>query len=573
MKWTVKSLREVGAFQWTIIIIYAVTTVPWEWGNFGILVIAPRIPHWCRDASPGFQNLTAEQQRQIMTSSGVVCQRPDVNFTAMTSDEILAANFSAVPWVACDQGVSYDHSEFDYTATEQYNLGCGKDWIISMANTIYMFGFLVASAASGAVADRFGRKTVLVASAILGAGAHLLAALAPGLVQFLVGRFIAAMCEIAAFTSASIFCMEFLRKDQRVVPPVALAVIRAIGSAGFGALAMVVRNHQHIQLIVAACFLAGAVVNFCYFPKSPRWLMSQHRHDEARAVLQRISAFNKQQTAINYICSNYHHDDEERPPPETRQVDRKATLLDLVRTRTLRKRTAVLCIMWFNLVLVSYVLTFNLGDFGPDVRTSIIIAAVFAFPALVVTMCTVDRFGRQVSAFAFMLAAGVCCFAMGPLVGATDSPLLLALAIMGKLLCGNQYFIVYLYTPELYPTVIRTTGLGTASTVARVAGMLAPQISLLNRFWAPCLVVVLGFAGVVSAALTPLLPDTTGYELPQSLEDGERFRADHRYKLVLPRDFPLRCGTHSNKTKLEPPVAGQKDEGNEDQRLTNQAEV
>ena len=529
-------MREVGAFQWSVIVMYAITVIPWLWGNIAILVVAPKIPHWCRDASPSFQNLTEEQQRRIMTSSEV-CQRPDVNFTTMTSEQLLTSNFTSVPWIPCDQGVSYDHSEFDYTATEQYNLGCGNEWLISMTNTIYMLGFFLAAAPSGALADRFGRKTVMVAGGVLGAAAQCMIGLAPNLATFLVGKFLGAVFEMTAYTGSVILCIELVRKDQRILANVFVTVVGAGGNACFFLLAMSIRNHQHIHVMIAILYLVFALANLWYIPESPRWLTSQHRTDDAHAVVQRMADFNGQNAAdLRYLVD----------VDETEKVEggRKANILDLVRTSTLRKRTIILCAIWFNIVLVSYALLFNLGDFGPDVRTSIVIQSLLDLPGLALLIATLDIFGRQVSSFCYMLLAGICCFAMAPLVGATHSPLLLSLALLGKVLSGNQFFVVYMHTPELYPTVIRTMGLGTASTVARVAGMVAPQITLLNRFWPPFMVVILGFAGLLCAVLTPLLPDTTGYELPQTLEDGERFRADHTYRLTLPPDFRKKkcCG-------------------------------
>ena len=545
MKWTIQSLREVGAFQWSILVLYGFSSLPWAWGNIGIILIAPKIPHWCQDYSPSFQNLTSEQQRQIMSSSEV-CQRPDVNFTNLSSDELLTFNFSAVAWIDCDQGVSYDHSEFDYTATEQYNLGCGNEWMISMANTVWMFGFFLAAATSGAIADRFGRKTVMVGSGVLGGGAHLLASLAPPFTVFATGRFMAAMSVIAGYTGTTILSMELLRKNQRELTGVVLVFVGVISNTCFGAMAMVVRNHQHIQAIISAFYMLGAVANFCYMPESPRWLASQHRLDEARAVVQRIATFNKESPdQLQHLLPA-----DELQPEKIESEGRKTNILDLFRTPTLRKRTIILCAMWFNLILVGYALLFSLGDFGPDVRTSIMISAVLDLPALTLVMATVDRFGRQVSAFSYMLLAGICCFAMAPLVGATGSPLLLTFALLGKLFSGIQFLIIYIYTPELYPTVIRTMGLGTSSTVARVAGMLAPQITLLNRYWAPCMVVTLGTAGFISALLTPFLPDTTGHELPQLLKEGENFQADHRYRLVLPPDFKAcKCAPKSEEVQ------------------------
>uniref|UniRef100_A0A915IF67 Uncharacterized protein n=1 Tax=Romanomermis culicivorax TaxID=13658 RepID=A0A915IF67_ROMCU len=54
----------------------------------------------------------------------------------------------------------------------------------------------------------------------------------------------------------------------------------------------------------------------------------------------------------------------------------------------------------------------------------------------------------------------------------------MALVIIGKMILTCVFVILYVYTPELFPTVIRSTGVGCCSMVSRVGGIVASYLSL-----------------------------------------------------------------------------------------------
>ena len=59
----------------------------------------------------------------------------------------------------------------------------------------------------------------------------------------------------------------------------------------------------------------------------------------------------------------------------------------------------------------------------------------------------------------------------------TDIPLApMLLSILGKTFITMAYTTVYLHGSEVFPTEIRSVGLGAASTVESIGAMLAPAI-------------------------------------------------------------------------------------------------
>jgi hypothetical protein len=62
-------------------------------------------------------------------------------------------------------------------------------------------------------------------------------------------------------------------------------------------------------------------------------------------------------------------------------------------------------------------------------------------------------------------------------------PVRVAMTMLGKASITYSYALIYIYTPEVYPTVIRGTGLGAAAMLSRVGGVLAPIIAdLVSKF-------------------------------------------------------------------------------------------
>jgi tetrahydromethanopterin S-methyltransferase subunit C len=55
------------------------------------------------------------------------------------------------------------------------------------------------------------------------------------------------------------------------------------------------------------------------------------------------------------------------------------------------------------------------------------------------------------------------------------------IVMIGKFFIAGSFAIIYNYTAELFPTVVRNTALGVGSMGARLSGALTPLITLLVR--------------------------------------------------------------------------------------------
>lgn len=125
-------------------------------------------------------------------------------------------------------------------------------------------------------------------------------------------------------------------------------------------------------------------------------------------------------------------------------------------------------------------------------------------------------------------------------------------AILGKGLSEASFTTIFLYTAELYPTVIRweykplfphvflcvlhlfislffirvirQNALGYNNSMARVGVSVAPLILLLEDVWTVLPQVIICLIPIACGLLTLLLPETQGVRLPESIDDVENQR-------------------------------------------------
>jgi putative MFS transporter len=88
----------------------------------------------------------------------------------------------------------------------------------------------------------------------------------------------------------------------------------------------------------------------------------------------------------------------------------------------------------------------------------------------------VERWGRKPTLVAYLGASAVFTFVWA----AVDSvALVLVAGGLVSFFSLGAWATLYTHTPEVYPTILRTTGMGSASGWARVGGFIAPYVGAL----------------------------------------------------------------------------------------------
>ena len=334
--------------------------------------------------------------------------------------------------------------------------------------TWFFVGMLAGAFAFGRLADRIGRRPVLMAAVVVDACFGVASAFAPDFGWLLVLRFLTGVGVGGTLPVDYTMMAEFLPSDRRGRWLVLLESFWAVGTVALAVLALFALRWgpdawRVIFLVTGLPALVGVVLRL-YVPESPMYLQRRGRAEQARAVLQRVASANGRQVAI--------------PVLDAAVADKQP--LAALFSAQLRRRSLSLCLAW-GLISIAYYGVFvylpvKLGAEGFGFMRGqefLIVLALVQLPGFALAAYGVERWGRKPTLVGFLLlsAAGCMCYSLGSTTAVVvGSTLLMSFALLGT------WGALYAFTPEVYPTELRASGMGMAGAVARFGGLFAPAL-------------------------------------------------------------------------------------------------
>ena len=94
----------------------------------------------------------------------------------------------------------------------------------------------------------------------------------------------------------------------------------------------------------------------------------------------------------------------------------------------------------------------------------------------------------------------------------------------------------------MYPTSMRATATGLLSSSGRVGGIYALVLLGLKKHWVGLPFVLFGVPSLLASTLALAFPETTGSQLPETIQESMTIGANPKYK-------PWSCGGKSNRVQ------------------------
>jgi MFS transporter, putative metabolite:H+ symporter len=341
-------------------------------------------------------------------------------------------------------------------------------------------GQIIGALAFSSAAERYGRVPCAAAATAIYALMSLACAAAWSFNVLLLCRFIQGIGVGGEMPVAATYISELSRARGRgrffllyeMIFPIGLMVTGQVG-----AVLVPLMGWQIMFLIGGIPGLLIALI-LLKLPESPRWLIGKARFAEAEAVVRRLeAAAGKTDATLADPLAAATMPAQASAPPRARA--RWSELL----SPAFRGRTLNVWALW----ACAYLVANSLNNWLPTLYTTVYhLALPEALRAASMTnlvqvgmvlICAlvIDRTGRK---YWLMGAFGVGAVLLLVLAlgGAQNVWSVIVFSTLSYGLIGSIAAVVYLYTPEIYPTRMRAIGTGVATSWLRVASAIGPTL-------------------------------------------------------------------------------------------------
>jgi MFS transporter, AAHS family, 4-hydroxybenzoate transporter len=360
-----------------------------------------------------------------------------------------------------------------------------------------LFGLAAGALSAGPLADRFGRRAVLVGAVLVFGVACLASAFAGSLNQLVVWRFVTGLGLGAAMPNAVTLMSEYCPEGRRATLTNAMFCGFPLGAAfgGFLAAWMIpLFGWRSVLILGGIAPLVLVVLMLLLLPESVRYMVAKMQPVErVRAVLRRVSA--TADNAASFILT------EKAPPTQA------TSGAGVVLSSTYLVGSVMLWLAYFMGLVIFYALInwmpILFRDAGLQPQAAALISALFPLGGVgaILFGWLMDRFnGNKIIAVGFALTS-VAVFAIGQVAGSLGA-LMLVVLVAGTLMNTAQSSLPAL-AAGFYPTQGRATGVAWMLGLGRFGGIagsfLVAELARRQLSFSQIFLVV-AIPGLVSAA-------------------------------------------------------------------------
>ena len=520
-----QALGPTGRYQMLQMIVSISPTLAAAIQLLGNVFICKDVPHHCTppatdsDFFSRFSNYT------------------DVSYKYGECSIAVFSNGSQLEHTPCVFGNSYS-LPVSSSVVSEFDLVCEDAYLAKLSQTLVIVGQGFGAVLITIVSDRLGRRPVLIAANLGLLVCGLVVAYAPNFLVFAIFKFIIGGFQQGVLTGNYTYNAELFNRDSRRLNAVINKLFWALGVMLLPLISYLCKDLSWRSLQTVYCTLNITILlQIALMDESIRWLLANGKPNKAFKLIKKAARMNNVQlekvmdaSAGSTVSSAK----EASSPSETNLtavVLKKMTLLDILRIKRMLLNALTIWFAWFTVAISFFTIYLTSPNLAGDAYLNFFLISTMEIPPCFFLYFSFNRYGRRITTAVFFLLVAMGLLTRGIFEALTPDPVYDVIILIATMVAmagaSGSFGCVFAYTPEMFPTNVRNQALGLSSCVCRIGGMLAPFTAVLAAAaaWAPG--VLIGGMAIVVCVLMVFLPETYGRELPQTVEDLQRwYRAE-----------------------------------------------
>ncbi len=343
-----------------------------------------------------------------------------------------------------------------------------------------LLGCALGAAGAGALSDRFGRKKVLILSAVMFLISAIGTAVPPNITLFVIFRIIGGIGVGAASMSSPMYIAEIspARMRGRLVSVNQFAIVTGFLVVYFVNYFIALQGDDLWNQQSGWRWMFGSetipavllLVLLLFVPESPRWLTKQKREAEALGILTRVNGTSYAQTELAEIKDALAH--ESGSLKQLLQPGMRIILVIGIALAVLQQVTGINVFLYFGTEIFK-----KMGSGTSAALLQTVIVGVVNLTFTVIAIWTVDRLGRKPLMMIGSAGMGISLAAMGLAAYAQTSGLWMLLFILGYIACFALSVgpVTWVILSEVFPTRIRGRAMAIATVCLWIANYIISQ--------------------------------------------------------------------------------------------------
>ena len=398
-----------------------------------------------------------------------------------------------------------------YSFVTEFDLVCSKISVAGMINACFFVGCLCGAIVTGPIGDRLGRKMVICVSSLLLPFPSVLSGYVTEVWQLCVANVVRGVASTGCMYTPYVYLSEVSPPSYRSLSISISNLMCCMSFLLLDGMAYSDQNWRHL-FVYSGVLVIPLWCSLYFLPESPRWLLVKGYEERAVNVIEKIK---------DIRLRGRNHENIRIRKTFSRNSS-WYTYWDLLRNCHILKTVVRILIIWAFLPSLYYSISVQAMDLGGNMYEDYALSTLMDIPAFFFASFLNNHAGRKKTNMCASAASGLLIgsVALVPREFTHKHSISLALTSLARMAASVSFYAMYLWTSELFPTVVRGQGLSLSATIEKLGMVSIPFVTNVLRgvnYHLPFVFMCLSGGLVAATGLT--LPETNKMPTREKFEE------------------------------------------------------